>query len=403
MMQRTFVLWLALLTPLVPAGVATAAEWGTYSSARVDALAESYRSANSIPALSLAIGIDGRLVFAKGYGEARPGIPATEHSVYHIGSLTKQFTAAAVLSLIERQEKAPLSGLPMTLSTSIAEVLAGVDLWTTASQPAITLRGLLTMTSTLPSLSEHPPRTADPWGAISSERLLQELKRMRRAGPSHAFHYSNTDYFVLAQIIEAASASRSYRQVLRTSLTERAGMRDTGFIGDYAPRTELAVAVPSWDMRTISARRRPAFVERDWLKGSADMASSAFDLFVWNKAIMEGTVVSSSSREMMFSDAARVAASRYYGMGWFIEHAANADQYSHSGFVPGYSSLNVILRLRGGSWMSVSLLTNRDGVENLELLAAGILRIGVGRDWTQDRLLPRATRLCHAEAGGAGN
>jgi CubicO group peptidase (beta-lactamase class C family) len=398
-MQRTTTLWLAVLMHLPLACPAAAADWGAYSSARVDALAESFRKATSAPALSLAIGIDGRLVFAKGYGEARPGTPADEHSVYHIGSLTKQFTAAAILDLMETQAMAPLSAAPMTLGTAVTEILPGLESWSTPRRPQITLRGLLTMTSTLPSLAEHPPLTADPWGAISSERLLQGLAQMRPTGPSQAFHYSNTDYFLLAQIIEAARKSRSYRQVLRATLIEKAGMRDTGFIGDYARHTELAVAAPSWGPQTVRARRRPAFVEPDWLKGSADMASSAFDLFVWNRALMEGTVVSPSSREMMFSDAARVSASRYYGMGWFIEHAANADQYSHTGFVPGYSSLNVILRLRAGSWMSVSLLTNRDGVETLDLLAAGILQVAVGRDWTKDRVLPRGTSLCTAAAG----
>ena len=125
-------------------------------------------------------------------------------------------------------------------------------------------------------------------------------------------------------------------------------------------------------------RRRPAFVQPDWLKGSADMASSAHDLFLWNKALMEDRVLCRSSRTLMFSDAARAAPSRYYGMGWFIEHDNGWDKFSHSGLVPGYSSLNTIVqgpyRTR---WISVSLLTNSDGVVDLDQLAHSIVQVAL--------------------------
>ena len=61
-------------------------------------------------------------------------------------------------------------------------------------------------------------------------------------------------------------------------------------------------------------------------------------------------------------------------MGWFVRHEGNADSYYHSGSVPGYTSYNaVVRRRRDGGWMSVTLLTNSDGVEGLDLLADDIL------------------------------
>ncbi len=76
----------------------------------------------------------------------------------------------------------------------------------------------------------------------------------------------------------------------------------------------------------------------------------------------------------MFSDAARVGPSRYYGMGWFIEHAPGWDWYSHSGYVPGFTSLNMIVRSsRDRAWISVSLLTNADGVSGLDELSSDIV------------------------------
>jgi hypothetical protein len=64
-------------------------------------------------------------------------------------------------------------------------------------------------------------------------------------------------------------------------------------------------------------------------------------------------------------------------MGWFIEHADGADKFSHTGYVPGFSSLNMIVRSRNGSWTSVSLLTNGDGVNNLDKLAASIVQVAL--------------------------
>jgi CubicO group peptidase (beta-lactamase class C family) len=382
-MRSSLKLALAIILEFSGGRAACSSEWTAYSTARVDALVERFRtqtypySTPWAPSLSIAVGIDGRLAFARGFGEARPGYLATEHSIYHIGSLTKQFTAAAILCLIESGAKTPLTGMPTTLETPLRDFFQGATNWGTGDTPPVTLRSLLTMTSTLPKLTDHAPLGSDPWGTIAAEQMLDELKKLPTSGRSTTFEYSNTSYFLLAQVIEAANASgATYREFLRSTLIEKAGLKETGFINDYEPGTALAVASPSWGPNTPQSRRRPAYVEADWLKGSADMASSAFDLFMWDKALMEDKIMSRSSRALMFSDAARVGYSRSYGMGWFIEHTAGADNFVHTGLVPGFSSLNLIVStLQPGSWISVSLLTNGDGVQGLDNLAASIAEV----------------------------
>jgi CubicO group peptidase (beta-lactamase class C family) len=372
-----------LIAALQAWGIACSAEWSAYKTARVDALIErfvrgSLEAQSSAYALSLVLGINGELVLAKGYGKARPGLPADEHTIYHIGSLTKQFTAAAVLSLVEHGTKAPLSGAPMTLSSPAVDFFAGADNWVSPDRPTITVQSLLTMTSALPKLIEHPPPMADPWGPIPAARMLDAMKRLSPSGRPFEYSYSNSSYFLLAQLVETVTGRESYRDYLRAAVLSKAGLQDTGFIGDYAPGAAMAVATPSWGPSTPRHRRRPAFVEPDWLKGSADMASSAHDLFVWNKALMEDSILCRSSRLLMFSDLARVGPSRYYGMGWFIEHADGWDRFSHTGDVPGFTSLNMIMKAtQNGEWLSVSVLTNRDGVENLDRLAADIAEVAL--------------------------
>lgn len=356
--------------------------WTAYGSTRLDAAVERWwgsRGNRRAPAVSVAVGVNGRLVFARGYGEARPGMPATEHTVYHIGSLSKQFTAAAVLALMDRGAKAPRSNDPITLASSARDFFADVDNWDGNGHGPVTLRGLLTMTSGLPSLIEHPPAQTDPWGTITSARMLDGLRKLPVPGTSTGFAYNNTGYFLLAEIVETVVAGNnlgaaSFVGFVKGSIISRLGLADTSFIGDHASYSPMRAAVPSWG-RTPAYRRHPAYVEADWLKGAADMASSAVDLFTWNKALMGNDLLSADSRHLMFADAARVGPSTYYGMGWFIEHSPGWDWYSHSGHVPGFTSSNTIARHSpDGAWISVSLLTNADSVSGLNELAADIVR-----------------------------
>ena len=133
-----------------------------YGTTQLNAAVERWLSSGGYrraPAVSVAVGVNGQLVFARGYGEARPGLPATEHTVYHIGSLSKQFTAAAVLALVDRGALAPRSNNAMTLASSARDFFADVDNWDGSGHGPVTLRGLLTMTSGLPSLIDtRPPR-----------------------------------------------------------------------------------------------------------------------------------------------------------------------------------------------------------------------------------------------------
>ena len=109
------------------------------------------------PALSAGVGINGELVVAKGWGEAQDGVAADADTRYQIGSLTKQFTAAAVLKLIERDAGAAMNFAPLTLDRPLRELFDGVTSWEMPGAPPITVRSLLTMTSNLPNFTSEPP------------------------------------------------------------------------------------------------------------------------------------------------------------------------------------------------------------------------------------------------------
>ncbi|MEI9899085.1 MAG: serine hydrolase domain-containing protein [Hyphomicrobium sp.] len=361
---------LALLT----SGAANA-DWPAQGSRRVEELIQHYlrpsRTRVVPTGLSVSIGVNGDMVFAAGFGTIGADAKATATTVYHIGSLTKQFTAAAMLKRIEDGARAPLSRRPLGLDTQLRDIFDGTEKWAVADQSPVTVHSLLTMTSNLPNFTAEPPGGADPWGAVEAPQLFAALKRQVPRGWPNTFEYSNTGYFLLAQIIEAslqpgAGHPRTLRDYVRDALLRPAGLRQTGFVGDDAMNS--VVAQPQF-------RRRPAFAQPHWLDGCADMASNAVDLFAWNKALIEGRLISPANLKAMFSDAARVDPATYYGMGWYVRHEPDWDSYFHSGSVPGYTSYNAIEKNRADGWISVTLLTNSDGVEGLDELADDIFNI----------------------------
>lgn len=378
--------WITALIMSLPAAQnARAGKWSAYDTSQFEAQIDKWRRSGKQPrhaALSITVGINGALVFARGYGEARPGQIATERTVYHIGSLSKQFTAAAVLNLLDRAPIAPRSLTPLSLASTVDAVLPGFENWSgPESGSPVTIRRLLTMTSGLPSLLSQPPPGSDPWGRISTGELISALKNLRPSARRKIFSYDNFNYFVLSQIVESVSCrspdanARGFMPFVRSTLLTPLGLDDTGFVGDAKSYRAARVATPSWG-NTALHLRRPAFVKSAWLQGAADMASSATDLFKWNRAIMRGTAVTPASRLLMFSNAARVTLTRYYGMGWFVEHDAGWNWYTHTGYVPGYTASNAIVQNpNNGDWISVTLLTNTDGVRDLDKLSQSIVRI----------------------------
>lgn len=361
---------------------AMAADWPGDKASAADGLVANFlneidRQAPGLPKASLVYGVatGTGMLASKGYRDAAPGVPASAHTVYQVGSLAKQFTAAAVLDLIGRRAKLR-DGTQLSLDLPMSRVFSGVPHWpglsTDLDKQPVTLRTLLTMTSNLPNFTRRPPASTDPWGRIAAPDLLSEIKKLAPSGWPNTFEYSNTGYFLLAEAIEEAAcpgeaAPKAHRRYLRDAIFSVAGLAETGFVGEPVPGSVPAVAI---------YRSKPVFNQPDWLKGSADITSSIADLARWNAALMDRKVLSADLTQAMFSDGARVTPDIYYGMGWFIEHAAGMDLYSHSGLVPGFTSYNIIAAQRETSdWISVSVLINTDVSEGIDVLARDLLRI----------------------------
>jgi CubicO group peptidase (beta-lactamase class C family) len=246
-----------------------------------------------------------RIVHCAGFGTAdrEARIAATCDTVYDVMSITKQFTAAAVLKL------EMLGRLRVTdpIGTHVGPV--------PADKREITLHHLLTHTAGLPE------GVGDDYEAVSREAMLRAALASRLvSAPGAEFHYSNAGYSVLAAIIEEVSGL-GYEQFLAAHLFTPAGMTSTGY---RLPRWERHQVAVEYDAEGES-RGRPD--EHPWaadgpywnLRGNGGMLSTARDMFRWHRALATDAVLSASAREALFAPHAQVPDSpASYGYGWDV-------------------------------------------------------------------------------------
>src|SRR5262249_29369937 len=254
-------------------------------------------------------------------------VPSDEpRARYRIGSVSKQFTAAAVLALIEDEARVPTNNSPLRLKTVLSDIYpdaapAGSDLG------RITVGQLLTMTSTFPSYTDDqamlsPDKTSIAPASKAGDllQIISTLKTYHPRGRTPEFHYSITNYFILSLIIHTLNGGGRdptplpVQAYMHSRLPARAGMAQTGLMNE-TPATGTKEAPPTY--------LHPAqFSEGDWAKGAGDLVSTAGDIARWNTALMSGAVLKQGSVEVMLRPAAHVTTSQLYrgcsyAMGWY--------------------------------------------------------------------------------------
>src|SRR5436190_545264 len=183
---------------------------------RIDDLAEKHLKRNNAPAISLAILKDGKVIKAKGYGVANMElkVPATAETVYQLASVTKQFTATAVMLLVEQGK--------VRLTDPIAQHVNGLP----ATWSNITVRHLLSMTSGLKDyLNIVPPSRGR--GDFTYEQIVDLVRdEPVNFAPGERYQYSNSNYILLAMLIRSLSG-KTYDSFLAERVWGPLGMRAT--------------------------------------------------------------------------------------------------------------------------------------------------------------------------------
>lgn len=311
--------------------------------AAIDRLMQRY--AGEGPGASLLVLKDGQPVIAQGYGRSDlgTGVMADTKTAYRLASVSKQFTAAAVLLLVQ-------DGV-LTLHDPVRKWLPSLP----ESTQGITLQHLLTHTSGL--IDYEDLMAANYAGQITDAGVLALLENEQRLyfPPGTGYRYSNGAYALLALIVAKASA-KTYPDFLRARIFQPLGMRNTlAYVkgGPPVPHRAWGYSVQDGHWEKTDQSSTSAVL------GDGGIYSTIDDLARWDAALYDDRLLSDGLRAQMFTPHVTVVGEPYqasYGFGWRI----TGDSVWHSGETVGFR--NVILRYPAQR-LTVILLSNRNDPE----------------------------------------
>ncbi len=274
--------------------------------------------------VSVAVEQGGRVVLAKGYGlaDVEDRVPATADTVYPIASVTKQFTAAAVMQLVEQGR--------LRLSDTLGGLLPEIR-WRDPRARHVTVRQLLTHTSGIPSYDSVPGfGPLDPYPQTHAAILALITGLPLKFAPGTRAAYSNSGYYLLGLIIERRSGL-TYAQYLRRRLFPGLGLSHTGACpGRPAPGQAHLYA------RGGPAPRAAPPISLVNAYAAGQLCSTVIDLLRWQDALRSGRVVSPASYTQMttplrLTDGSTIA----YGFGLDLDPINGRPAVSHEGGFPG--------------------------------------------------------------------
>ena len=351
---KFFALTMACLSFVLAAKVD--AQLAPATAARVDQAAARVLRETGVPSASIAIVQDGRLAYVKAYGQAQlsPPLDATPAMQYSIGSISKQFTAAAVMLLVEQGK--------LSLDDPISKFLPGL---TRARE--ITVRMVLSHTSGYQDYwpedyvmtSMLVPTTAQHILDVWADKPLD-------FNPGTKWQYSNTNYVIAGRIVEQLSDD-TLIHFLQANIFTPLDMTDV--LNTDAAR--LPAGDPIGYQRYALGPSRPAPKEgAGWMFAAGELAMTPTDLAKWNLSILDHSLLKPSSYAEMFKPVRlKDGRSSGYGLGFFIRESDDGTSYEHSGEVSGFVSEN---RVDPGRKMAITVLTNEMASPAASLLSRAI-------------------------------
>jgi len=281
------------------------------------ALVESYVGSGLFSGSVLVV-CDSRPQFRQSFGLANRewGIPVTPDTKFRIGSVTKQFTVAAILQVVERGK--------LKLSDLISEYYAEAP----AAWQNITILHLLTHTSGIPSYTALPdfPHKISKLHQTPEEIIQLTQNEPLEFEPGTQFAYDNTGYILLGYVIEKVTG-QSYVQYLQEYIFDHFGMHNTGY-DDNATIIPCRASGYSysgghWD--------NASYIDMSLPFAAGSLYSTIDDLLIWDQALSSGKVVSTASLQAMFTDYGHS-----YGLGWVIRKQFDHTIQTHGGGINGF-------------------------------------------------------------------
>lgn len=355
-----FVRLLCLTALLASASAAVSAQDALPAglSAKIDKVATEALAKSGVPSASVAVVRDGRIVYAKAYGDAciDPKKAATPAMRYSIGSISKEFTAAAIL-LLQQQGK-------LSLDDKVAKFFPELT-----DADHVTIRQILSHTSgyqdywpqdyLMPMMRQPttPVQIMDGWA-----------KKPLDFAPGTQWQYSNTGYVIAGAIVQKVAGEGPFAY-LQQHVFPALGITDA-WDSDQHP-------LPAGDAcgysRYALGPLRPAPQEGPgWMFAAGELALTASDLARWDIAMIDHRVLSLASwRAMQTEVVLNNGLGSGYGLGVFVGRMDNHRMISHDGEVMGFTAGNYVFP---DDRSAVVVLTNQDAVGAFGVIANGIAK-----------------------------
>ena len=271
---------------------------------------------------SILIARDGQAIVSKSYGMANVelDVPNTPQTVFRLASITKQFTATAIMMLQERGK--------LNVNDPFCKYLTDCP---AAWQP-ITIRQLLTMTSGIPgaSVTEIGPLRGLP---VPWDQWLEATKKKALSStPGEKFRYANTGYTLLGFIIERVSG-KSYGEFLQENIFTPLGMRQTGY---EDPRRIIKNRATGYRQLPGDPVTNVPYAEIFALYAAGGIYSTTEDLLLWDQALYSDKLLSRKSIDEMFTPFKEMMPGKSYAYGWWTSQKFGRQEIGHGGNLAGF-------------------------------------------------------------------
>ena len=327
--------------------------------ARIDSIARGVLEQRGVPSASVAVVKGGKLVYTHAYGFAHldPNVAATPEMRYSIGSVSKQFTAAAIL-ILQQQGK-------LKLDDAVGKYVAGLT-----RGDEVTIRQVLSHTS---GYQDYWPEDYLMTPMMKPEGAQQIIdtwaKKPLDFEPGTKWQYSNTNYVIAGLIVEKV-AGEKLMDFLGEHIFHPLGMRSVWNSDEVkltSPDATPYVRAALGPMR-LAPKEGPG-----WMFAAGELAMTAHDLALWDESVIAQSVLKPESYREMFTEVKlKDGSGTHYGLGVEVTKRDGHRSIEHSGEVTGFVSDNEVLVDDG---VAVVVLTNHmaGGAEQIAQLAASTI------------------------------
>ncbi len=329
-----------VIRALLAVAIGSAAAWPAAAQdlARMEAVVDSYvTNGQFMGAVLVARGND--VLLDKGYGSANLewDVPATPDTRFRIGSVTKQFTAAAILLLQER-------GM-LSVTDAVRKHLPE----TPPAWEQVTIFHLLTHTAGIPNYTSFPEFQSAMALPLTTERLVAAFRdKPLEFEPGEMQRYSNSGYVLLGYLIETMTGA-SYEQFVQTNVFAPLGMKDSGYDSSATVLARRAAGYTPGPDGPVNA----PYLHMSLPHAAGALYSTTGDLLRWNQGLFGGKLLTAASLAKMIAPF-----KNDYAFGLVVGNDDGRTRISHAGGINGFSSF---LAFFPDTQITVAVLSNING------------------------------------------